>query len=83
MRNKRIDLSRPLVTALLVAGTLTVGAMTMEATAMGAESSQAERISVGQEAPAFSLTSSDGKTYSLADLRGEKDLVLVFFRGTW
>lgn len=83
MRNQRIDLSRPLLTALLAIGTLTIGTMTMEATAMGAEPSPAGRIEVGQQAPAFSLTSSDGKTYSLADLRGEKDLALVFFRGTW
>ena len=45
--------------------------------------SQADRVAVGDEAPAFSLTSSDGETYTLADLRGEKDLVLVFFRGSW
>lgn len=45
--------------------------------------SQAERVAVGQEAPAFSLASSDGATYTLADLRGEKNLVLVFFRGSW
>lgn len=45
--------------------------------------SQADRIEVGQEAPAFSLASSDGETYSLSDLRGEKNLVLVFFRGSW
>ncbi len=50
---------------------------------MGAEPSQAERIEVGQEAPGFTLTSSDGETYSLAELHGEKDLVLVFFRGSW
>lgn len=41
------------------------------------------RVEVGQEAPSFSLVGSDGKTYSLSDLRGEKDLLLVFFRGSW
>jgi cytochrome oxidase Cu insertion factor (SCO1/SenC/PrrC family) len=45
--------------------------------------SQADRVTVGQEAPAFSLAASDGGTYTLADLRGEKNLVLVFFRGSW
>ena len=44
---------------------------------------QTPRAEVGQEAPAFSLTGSDGETYTLGDLRGEKDLVLIFFRGTW
>jgi len=48
-----------------------------------AAADQAPRIEVGQEAPAFSLPGSDGETYTLGDLRGEKDLVLIFFRGTW
>lgn len=48
-----------------------------------AEDGQAERISEGQEAPAFSLQGSDGETYTLTDLRGENDVALVFFRGNW
>ena len=42
-----------------------------------------ERIAVGQEAPDFTLTSSADETYSLSDLRGEKNLLMIFFRGTW
>lgn len=42
-----------------------------------------ERIAVGQEAPEFSLTGSDGETYSSSSLRGEKNLLMIFFRGTW
>ena len=42
-----------------------------------------ERISVGQEAPGFSLGSSTGETFDLASQRGDKNVLLVFFRGTW
>jgi peroxiredoxin Q/BCP len=34
---------------------------------------------VGDEAPAFELPGSDGKTYSLADFRGKKAVVLAWF----
>ena len=40
-------------------------------------------IAVGHKAPDFRLESSDGTSYGLSDLRGEKDLVLIFWRGTW
>jgi cytochrome oxidase Cu insertion factor (SCO1/SenC/PrrC family) len=43
----------------------------------------AATVNVGQPAPDFSLPASDGKTYHLADLRGQKRLVLVIFRGVW
>ncbi len=42
-----------------------------------------ERISVGQEAPGFSLGSSTGERFDLASQLGEKNVLLVFFRGTW
>jgi peroxiredoxin len=41
------------------------------------------RIQVGQEAPEFALKSPDGSVHRLSDLRGKKNLVLIFFRGTW
>ena len=44
---------------------------------------QAESIQVGDEAPGFALSDLDGESHRLADLRGEKPLVLVFFRGAW
>ena len=34
---------------------------------------------VGDEAPAFELPGSDGATYSLADFRGQKVVVLAWF----
>lgn len=41
------------------------------------------RPAVGEEAPDFTLTSSDGETLTLSAMRGEKKVLLVFFRGTW
>lgn len=43
----------------------------------------AERIAVGHQAPDFTLESSAGDTYNLSELRGEKNVLLIFFRGTW
>lgn len=42
-----------------------------------------EPIAVGQQAPEFTLTGSDGETYDSSTLRGEKNLLMIFFRGTW
>lgn len=44
---------------------------------------QAERVAVGDEAPDFELPDLDGNPHHLADLRGDKPVVLVFFRGAW
>jgi cytochrome oxidase Cu insertion factor (SCO1/SenC/PrrC family) len=41
------------------------------------------RVQVGQEAPDFTLRSPDGSSRTLSELRGQKNLVLIFFRGTW
>ncbi len=40
---------------------------------------QAAELSVGDKAPAFKLAASDGKTYSLADFKGKKPVVLAWF----
>ena len=42
-----------------------------------------DRVKVGQPAPDFTLEDSDGKNVSLADYRGKKNVVLVFYRGHW
>ena len=36
-------------------------------------------LAVGDTAPDFSLKGSDGKTYSLAQFKGEKPVILAFF----
>jgi hypothetical protein len=42
-----------------------------------------ERIQVGDLAPDFSLVSLGGPVVTLSDFRGEKNVVLVFYRGYW
>lgn len=39
----------------------------------------AAELKVGDEAPAFSLPGSDGKTYALADYKGKQAVVLAWF----
>jgi peroxiredoxin len=47
------------------------------------EPTQSARIETGQKAPGFTLETTDGEQLTLSDLRAEKDLVLIFFRGSW
>jgi len=42
-----------------------------------------ERVQVGQPAPDFTLASLAGPNVTLSDFRGEKNVVLVFYRGHW
>ena len=42
-----------------------------------------ERVQVGQTAPDFSLRSLAGPVVTLSGFRGEKNVVLVFYRGYW
>ena len=42
-----------------------------------------KRVKVGESAPDFTLEDADGKKISLSDLRGKKNVVLVFYRGRW
>jgi cytochrome oxidase Cu insertion factor (SCO1/SenC/PrrC family) len=42
-----------------------------------------ERVKVGEPAPDFTLEDSEGKNVSLADYRGKKNVVLIFYRGHW
>jgi peroxiredoxin Q/BCP len=37
------------------------------------------KLKVGDEAPAFSLPASTGKTISLSDFKGKKKVVLAFY----
>ena len=42
-----------------------------------------ERVAIGDLAPDFTLASLAGPNVTLSDYRGEKDVVLVFYRGHW
>lgn len=41
------------------------------------------RVAVGDPAPDFSLMSYRGDVLTLSDHRGERDILLVFYRGHW
>lgn len=41
------------------------------------------RVQVGDEAPDFSLASYDDGVVTLSGYRGQKDVILVFYRGWW
>jgi hypothetical protein len=41
------------------------------------------RVQIGDVAPDFRLPASNGDTLMLSDLRGDRDVVLVFYRGHW
>jgi hypothetical protein len=45
--------------------------------------SDLDRVQVGAEAPDFTLASLAGPNVTLSDYRGEKNVVLVFYRGHW
>ena len=49
------------------------------AAAASAQPSPPVELKPGDPAPAFTLPGSDGKTYSLADFKGKKVVVLAWF----
>ena len=40
-------------------------------------------VSVGDMAPNFSAEDESGTIHKLSELRGEKNLILIFYRGYW
>lgn len=51
---------------------------------LGAVAHSQDAIEVGNEAPDFTLSDSAGKSYKLSSYRGNKAVVLEFFRsGDW
>ena len=81
MSQPRAVPSRRILAVAFLTGGFILAAAPVEAE--DALPTQAERVAVGQEAPGFSLTGTDGRSYAPSDVRGQKDLVLIFFRGTW
>jgi hypothetical protein len=45
--------------------------------------SDLDRVQVGDAAPDFTLVSLAGPPVRLSDFRGDKNVVLVFYRGYW
>ena len=46
---------------------------------LSADATRAVDLKVGDQAPPFTLTGSDGRTYRLADFRGKQVVVLAWF----
>lgn len=70
--------------SVLLMGTALITAAPRGASAtQSASATQAERVAVGDEAIDFTMQSIDGETYRLSDLRGEKNAIIIFFRGAW
>jgi cytochrome oxidase Cu insertion factor (SCO1/SenC/PrrC family) len=42
-----------------------------------------ERVAVGGEAPDFALAALSGDTVTLSEFQGDRNVVLVFYRGHW
>ena len=51
--------------------------------AAAAVAEESGRVAVGQEGPNFTLSAAGAGDHTLSALRGEKNAVLVFFRGSW
>jgi cytochrome oxidase Cu insertion factor (SCO1/SenC/PrrC family) len=49
----------------------------------GLAATDLERVRVGEPAPDFTLQDQDGAPVTLSAFRGERDVVLVFYRGHW
>ena len=56
-----------------------LSALVVAALAVSAAAQSPAPLKVGDLAPDFTLTGSDGKTYSLADFRGKKPVVIAWF----
>ena len=71
--NKRMirTLAGALATALVAVFALTAG--------LAAQAPSGVTLKVGDQAPEFTLKASDGRTYSLADYRGKKPVVIAWF----
>jgi peroxiredoxin len=65
---------------LLLAATLTLSLATV---ASAAEPPRAQPVAVGDMAPDFTLQDASYKKVSLAASRGQRPVVLVFYRGYW
>ncbi len=74
------------IVAMLVIRTSVLGqtgGQTGPADGAGLPPADLNRIKVGEPAPDFTLENLDGTRVTLSDLRGKKNVVLVFYRGYW
>ena len=71
-----------LETLVLVTG-VALGMVLGPSALVQADDTATGRVAVGDKAPAIALPDISGTVYRSTDLRGEKNLVVVFFRGAW
>lgn len=50
---------------------------------LGLPGEDLDRIRVGDPAPDFTLETYRGGTLTLSEFRGKKEVILVFYRGSW
>ena len=55
------------------------GLLLLGSAVAGEEAGRKAVLDAGAEAPPFTMTGSDGKTYSLSDLIGEQAVVIAWF----
>jgi hypothetical protein len=60
-----------------------IGALTTVVLLVASAFPPVQAVRVGEDAPDVELQSIDGEILRLSDFEGDKNVVLVFFRGTW
>ncbi len=68
---------------IAVSATLLLAPGPLTAPVWAEEGSVSASVAVGQPAPDLELPDPDGQLHRLSELKGKKNVVLVFFRGTW
>ncbi len=68
---------------IAISATLLVAPGLLTASLRTEEESASARVVVGQPAPDLELSDLEGQNHRLSELRGKKNVVLVFFRGAW
>lgn len=49
----------------------------------GLTATDLERVKIGEAAPDFTLEAENGTPVTLSQFRGQKNVILVFYRGHW
>ncbi len=83
MKNLRLAVRSGLVAGLALVGTAIAQTTTAQKDSAAPPATDLERVRAGVEAPDFTLEDQDGKQVRLSGYRGNKTVVLVFYRGYW
>jgi len=68
---------------IAISATLLLAPGPLTAPVWAEEESASASVSVGQPAPDLELADAEGRLHRLSELKGKKNVVLVFFRGAW